>query len=162
RSAAEGIQTGLQLARAEAVKRNVAVRFQLTSTADGTCALSPSGRNWVISIDDPAGSCASAASDTDEPRIIQVRAAQEGGAGVTVAGFLAGTPSSGQSVAVFNGLGQITTPNNGGINFRLTNPAVDYCKDQGGDLRCLQINVSRSGQIRMCDPSRTGTDPEAC
>ncbi len=162
RAAAEGIQNGLQLARSEAVKRNVAVRFQLTSTADDSCALSSSGRNWVISQDSPAGACATAASDTTAPRIIQVRPASEGASNVTVAGFLQGNAASGQSVAIFNGLGQLTTPA-AGINFRFTNPAADGCAGQGGDLRCLQVNVTRSGQIRMCDPNRSGTnDAEAC
>lgn len=162
RAAAEGVQSGLQLARAEAVKRNTAVRFQLTSTADNSCALSTAGRNWVVSLNDPVGACATAASDTTAPFIVMARPASEGGSAVTVAGFLAGTPANGQAVAIFNGLGQLTTPA-AGINFRFTNPAADDCAGQGGDLRCLQVNVTRSGQIRMCDPNRSGAnDSEAC
>ncbi|AXQ28962.1 prepilin-type N-terminal cleavage/methylation domain-containing protein [Solimonas sp. K1W22B-7] len=162
RAAAEGVQTGLQLARAEAVKRNTAVRFQLTSTADNSCAISTAGRNWVVSLDDPVGACAAATSDTTAPRIAMARPASEGGSNVTVAGFLAGTPANGQAVAIFNGLGQLTTPA-AGINFRFTNPGADACAGQGGDLRCLQVNVSRSGQIRMCDPNRSDVnDSEAC
>ena len=40
RTAAESIQNGLQLARAEAVRRNAQVRFQLTTTLDNDCVLS--------------------------------------------------------------------------------------------------------------------------
>jgi type IV fimbrial biogenesis protein FimT len=51
RTAAESVQNGLQLARAEAVRRNTTIRFQLVDTADDSCALSTAGPNWVVSFD---------------------------------------------------------------------------------------------------------------
>ena len=56
RNAAEAVQNGLTLARAEAVRRNTTVRFQLVTTTTAACALSPTGANWVVSLDSPAGS----------------------------------------------------------------------------------------------------------
>ena len=63
RNAAEAIQNGLTLARAEAVRRNTTVRFQLVTTTTAACALSPTGTNWVVSLDSPAGACDAAPSD---------------------------------------------------------------------------------------------------
>lgn len=97
RTAAEAMQSGLMLARSEAVRRNTTVRFQLTTTLDSSCALSTSGTNWVVSQDDPSGACDGAASDTTAPRIIQARAGAEGSRNALVA--------AGQSAVVFNGLG---------------------------------------------------------
>ena len=55
RTAAEGMQAGLQLARAEALKRNTTVRFQLVDTLTSACAVSATGRNWVVSLGDASG-----------------------------------------------------------------------------------------------------------
>jgi type IV fimbrial biogenesis protein FimT len=63
RSQAEAVLGGLQLARAEAMRRNRFVRFQLvTAAADGTldntCAIAANGTNrWVVSHGDPSGQC---------------------------------------------------------------------------------------------------------
>ncbi|WP_287655570.1 GspH/FimT family pseudopilin, partial [Accumulibacter sp.] len=43
RTAAESVQNGLQLARAEAVRRNTSVRFQLVTTLDESCVSDPAG-----------------------------------------------------------------------------------------------------------------------
>ena len=51
RSAAESMLTGIKLARTEATKRNATVRFQMM---DASCALSDTGANWVVSVDDAA------------------------------------------------------------------------------------------------------------
>jgi len=100
RTSAEAIQNGLQLARAEAVRRNATARFQLVNTIDNSCALDTAGPHWVVSMDNPTGQCASAPSDTAAPRIIQVRNRAEGSVQTQVA--------AGQSALVFNGLGRLT------------------------------------------------------
>jgi type IV fimbrial biogenesis protein FimT len=53
RTSAEGVQAGLQLARAEALRRNSQVRFQLVDTLTAACKLSSTGTNWIVSIQDP-------------------------------------------------------------------------------------------------------------
>lgn len=166
RTAAEAVQNGLQIARAEAVRRNSLIRFQLTSTAGSDCALSTTATNWVVSYDDPtvaAPKCAAPllneafpvtdATNNPAPRIIQLRPAAEGSRNVLAA--------SDQMVVVFNGLGRVTPP-------PASNPIkIDLSNPDGGDctkVRCLRVTVSAGGQTRMCDPAypSTGTDPQRC
>jgi type IV fimbrial biogenesis protein FimT len=162
RTAAEAIQNGLQLARAEAVRRNTLVRFQLTSSIDDGCIISTTGNNWLISLDDPTSACGHAllneehpVSDTTNnpaPRIVQLRPAAEAGGRVTV--------SADNAVAVFNGFGRLapiapsTTPLPLSIN-------ID---DVGGlgTFRSLRVTVSVGGQVRMCDPALAAGDPQSC
>ena len=113
----------MTLARAEAVRRNTTVRFQLVTTTTAACALSPTGANWVVSLDSPAGACdAAPVSDLPEvidpaPRIIQVRAAAEGSRNAAVNG-------NGVSLITFNGMGQASIA-----------ATIDVTNPTGGDLR---------------------------
>ena len=155
RTSAEAIQNGLHLARGEAVRRNTSVRFQLTSAVTASCGLSTSGANWVVSLDNPAGACNSAPSDTVAPRIIQIRSAAEGSANAVVA--------AGQSTITFNGLGRVTPVPAGDIDIDISNPTGGACATAGVDgMRCLRIRVSSGGQIRMCNPILAATDPQGC
>jgi type IV fimbrial biogenesis protein FimT len=157
RLAAEAIQNGLQLARAEAVHRNSSVRFQLTTTTDNTCALSTTNSNWVISQDDPtdpavaATLCATAPSDTVAPRIIQKRPSSEGSRNAVVA--------AAQSTFIFNGLGRLTTTAD---TIVVTNPTGGTCIAANGPMRCLNVVVTTGGQIRMCNPAKASADPQGC
>lgn len=167
RSAAESIITGLHQARAEAVKRNTTVRFQLTTTLDNDCALSTAGSNWVINLNasaTPVGSCASATSDTVAPFIVQKSVAGSGSSSTVI-------EASPNPVVTFNGFGQQTSTTELGLSPAtmtiLVKSASGACLDKqgGGEVRCLQIVVSPAGQARMCDPSLSGptsTQPMAC
>ena len=73
RTTAESALNGLQLARAEAVRRNTTVGFYLVDTTTGACALSTAGPNWIVSVDSPVGQCNVDPSDATAPRIIQLR-----------------------------------------------------------------------------------------
>ncbi|MDO8464628.1 MAG: GspH/FimT family pseudopilin [Gallionella sp.] len=155
RVTAEAIQNGLQLARAEAVHRNTSVRFQLTTTTDNACALSTTNSNWVISLDDPTGACASTPSDTVAPRIIQIRPSSEGSRNAVV-----GTTV--QSTFIFNGLGRLTTAAD---TIAVSNPTGGACATiaaPNGPMRCLNVAVTTGGQIRMCNPAKASTDPQGC
>lgn len=153
RTTAEAIQNGLQLARAEAVHRNDLIRFQLMDSVTNTCAFSTTSSNWLVSMDDPSGACASTPSDTVAPRIIQLRSAAEGSTNVVVA--------AGQSAVVFNGLGQVTPVPAGSISINLANLTGGACAP-AGPMRCMRVEVSTGGQIRMCDPALASTDPQGC
>lgn len=159
RNTAESIQNGLQLARAEAVRRNTAVRFQFTDTATSACSLSAAGRNWVISLDDPAGKCEVAPSETDAPRTIQKASTAEAASSVTVEV----TPDT-QTLITFNGMGRVSPMPATDININIKNPAGGTCATTGGggDMRCLRVVVTRGGQVRMCDPARGSADPQVC
>ena len=170
RTTAESIQNGLQMARAEAVRRNDRIRFQLMSSTDSTCVLSTTATNWVVSYDDPAGDCDAAllneafpvtdTTENPEPRIIQVRSAAEGSRAVVVA--------AGQSTFTFNGLGRVNTVATNPVIIDVKPAAANSCKADGGSAgvnTCLRVTVSLGGQIRMCDPYLTiikPTDSQAC
>lgn len=160
RSMSDSILNGMQLARAEAVRRNSAVSFQLMTTLDSSCALSTSGRNWVISMDSAAGSCNSTNMADDAspsaPRMIQSRPSSEGSSNAAVAADV--------SSLTFNGLGRVTTALPSGqtvFNVAVSNPTGGSCKTSSGPMRCLRIVVTPMGQVRMCDPSTSGTT-ESC
>ncbi len=155
RTTAESIQNGLQLARAEAVRRNTTARFQLVDSVDNTCALSTSGPSWVVSLDNPAGSCESAASETVAPRIFQLRNGSEGSDGGTAI-------TAGQSAFVFNGMGRLTPVPAANIAIDISNPTAGSCLPATRGVRCLRLVVSLGGQIRMCDPALPAGDAQAC
>jgi type IV fimbrial biogenesis protein FimT len=152
RTAAEAIQSGLQLARSQAVTRNAPVRFQLMSTLDNSCALSTTASNWVVSQDSAVGACATAASDTTAPRIVQARPARDGSRNAVVA--------ASQSSVVFNGLGRISPAST--VTIDISNPTGGTCASASGPMRCLQVTVSPTGQVRMCDPQFDSTDAQGC
>ena len=155
KTTAEAIQNGLQFARGEAVRRNRLIRFQLTDSLGINCNLSTDSSNWVVSVDNPAGStggCASApVSDAvaldsvAAPRILQVRPAAEGSRTVVL--------SASQNTVVFNALGRVTpTPAILPVAIQVTNPSGGACRADGGPVRCLRVTVTLGGQIRICDP----------
>ncbi|MBY0235028.1 MAG: GspH/FimT family pseudopilin, partial [Burkholderiaceae bacterium] len=88
RNVATSILTGVQRARAEAIRRNAPMRFSLVSLSDsavmdGSCKLSEAGVSWVVSQDNPAGLCGVAVSETTAPRIVDKHASGSGGKWVT-------------------------------------------------------------------------------
>lgn len=156
RTMSEAVKDGLQLARAEAVRRNARVRFQLVDVLTDSCALSTSGANWVVSMDSAAGACASTnmadAAAPAAPRIVQTRSGSDGSTNAVVA--------ADQSSIEFNGLGRATAlAANAAID--VTNPSGGACAASSGPMRCLRIVVTPGGQIRMCDP-RSGFGSEGC
>lgn len=48
RSTAESIVSGLRMARAEAIKRNVPMRFQFVSALDNTCGYATNSGLWIV------------------------------------------------------------------------------------------------------------------
>jgi len=159
RTAGETMLAGLTLARVEAVRRNQIVRFQLVNDLTAGCVIATSGTSWVVSLDDPSGACEQAPSDVAAPRIIQTRSSAEGTPRVVIAAATAGTVH-------FNGLGRVTSPG-GAANtsqIALSNPSGGTCEHvDGGNMRCLRINIGIGGEAKMCDPAVTDlTDPRRC
>lgn len=137
RTASESLLNALQLARAEAVRRNERVTFSMV------------GFDWTVS--DAAGAT------------IETRVAGEGStnAVITVIGTMP---------LAFNGLGRPVagTPIVAGADvtrLSISNPSGGACQDSGGSMRCLEVRITASGQVRMCDPRMTtldSTNPQAC
>jgi type IV fimbrial biogenesis protein FimT len=162
RNAAESIVSGLEIAKAEAVRRNANVQFQLTSLAGGGVA-----SDWAVSCvaasPDPTIVCPNAglAAPND---VIQRRNSAEGSRNVQLAA--AGVANT----IVFNGIGRITptpapavAPNFAPIQITVSNPAGGTCVTAGGGMRCLNILVNGGGQVRMCDPAvALAVNPRGC
>jgi type IV fimbrial biogenesis protein FimT len=151
RNSAEAAVSGLQLARAEALRRNRIVRFNLVDTLDAGCNLAAAGPSWLVSLSDPSANCNVDPSDTVDPFIVQKRSNQEGSPNVVLAGS--------NSSVTFNGLGAAS----GALQIDFSNPGGGACQTAAGPMRCLRVVVSASGSVRMCDPAvGDATDPRAC
>jgi len=156
RNAAEMTISGINLARAEALRRNSQVRFALVSDLTASCAVTGSSLSWVVSLSDPAGACNADPSDTTAPRIIQKRSALEGTAGVVIA-------TAGGSTLVYNGLGRISSGGITQIDLSTAQGTCEHVDTANGNRRCLRILISAGGQARMCDPKvADNTDPRFC
>jgi type IV fimbrial biogenesis protein FimT len=155
KNAAENVLNGLTIARAEAIRRNAPVRFQLVSSMTATCEVSAASASWIVSLDDAAGQCEIAPSETTAPRIIQKYAQQEGSPRVAV------TATGGGSV-IFTGLGRIS---GAGITQFDFSHATSICEhvNAAGTARCLRLLISSGGGTKLCDPKvSTTTDPRHC
>jgi type IV fimbrial biogenesis protein FimT len=127
RNAAESIQNGLQLARAEAVRRNTPVSFAMPGL----------NSDWSVNVVAPA-------------ELVQGHSAAEGAANAQIA-TTNGTMSFdglGKPI-VIDGLGNITSLPAAAL-IQVTNPTGGACVTT---IRCLNITVSVGGQIKMCDPN---------
>ncbi|MEY4156663.1 MAG: hypothetical protein RJB64_1384 [Pseudomonadota bacterium] len=153
RNAAESLQNGLSLARAEAARRNTNVQLVLGAASA-----------WTVGC---------AAADASCPASIQSRSAAEGSknVAVTTSQVITSTNAVATTTAFtttlnFNGFGKASNlpPGNSAV-FDVTNPVGGTCASAGGTMRCLRVVVSAGGQIRMCDPKLTTTNsgnPQSC
>ena len=150
RTAAESVQNGLQLARAEAVRRNAPMQFQLTSTTGKT--------DWTI--------CGVATLPCPAASVVQQRPGTEGsanarvGVGTTATLFTTAlaTATVPANVVTFTGFGRITPPLAAGVSTR-----IDITNSTTANARTIVLLVSSGGQIRMCDPLLAlATNPQGC
>lgn len=156
RNAADNALQGLNLARAEAVRRNTTVSFQMVTNLTSACAPSTTGTSWVVSLDDPTGLCDVAPSDTVAPRAVQKQSGDEGARNVTAT-------ATGASSVVFNGLGRVVGTGISQINFAHATAVCEHTDPTNGTARCLRILVTPGGQAKLCDPKVTATtDPRYC
>jgi type IV fimbrial biogenesis protein FimT len=170
RATAEAMASGLRLAKAEALARNESVRFQLTDTLTSSCALSASGLNWVINLGTDASTaaptnatqkCAQGISDTADDKVLFKRPGAEGSSGISVSAVNTASTPAATNLAVFNGLGRPNTALT--LHIRDSN-ADTNCKHHTtpGRYSCLRVMLSRSGQVRSCNPALSSPDPQAC
>jgi type IV fimbrial biogenesis protein FimT len=157
RSSAEELQAGLTLARNEALRRNAHVSLWLVDQNGAGCARSSNGGAWVVSQDNPAGSCDADPSDSAAPRLVQTRGQGESGRGVIVAAIDAGGAAT--SCITYNGFGIAEPACAGGGN-----PVAQIGLSQTGTgTRALRLNISAGGAVKTCDPAVTDiTNPTAC
>ena len=155
RSVSESLLVGINLARSEAIRRNTQVSFWIVTNVSASCALTNRGGAWVVSQDNPAGSCDVAASLTAGPRIVQTHSGNDAMNGINVtAADSGGTPAS---CITFNGFGGAEANCTGS----LTSLKVINLDSEAG-TRPLRIAVS-GGSARLCDPSiNDDTNPASC
>lgn len=135
RTAAETIQAGLNFARSEAVRRNTKVSFTMAGP-DST---------WSVAIVSPA-------------QTLQSRSGSEG-TGNAVVGVTA--PGALPVAIEFDGLGRSNLATN--MTIEVTNPTGGACGTGLTDMRCLSVQVTPGGTIRMCDPQvATAGDTRKC
>lgn len=152
RAATEAILNGMQVARGEAIRRNLAVQMVLEPPTSG----------WTV-CEATVAPCDSTllANPLTAVDVIQNRSPQEGtsNANVTIAPdkAIAVTFSPlGNAVANFDGSPLLTRVD--------VSNAVGPCLAVGGSMRCLRVVVTGGGSIRMCDPTPTivAPDPRVC
>jgi type IV fimbrial biogenesis protein FimT len=160
-SVAASYFSGVQMARTEAIRRNVRTEFVMTndatSTPDIANAVTPavSGRNWVVRAASAPGTFASA---------VEVKAGAEGensaGAMAIAVTGSASAPAVFDGRIPFNSLG--ATADGAPYQIDITRPGGGTCVHLGGNVRCRRITVSPGGQISACDPAALPGDSRAC
>lgn len=155
-SATRSYASGVQTARAEAIRRNLPVDFVLTNAAlSATATGSANGQNWVVRW-----------NDAGTPRLVEGKAAVDGSGqqaanSVTVSGAVtAPVAGSFSGVLTFNGFGAVTSGETVALDVR--NPAGGACADSNGPMRCQRIQVRPGGQIHLCDPKAVAGDSRFC
>jgi len=152
RAATEAIVNGMQVARGEAIRRNLPVQMVLEPPTSG----------WTV--------CEATVTPCDSTlladplkvlNVIQNRSPEEGTSNANV------TTAPGAAIAVtFSPLGSVV-PNFDGspvlARVDVVNSRLD-CQAASGPMRCLRIVVTGGGSIRMCDPTPgvVAPDPRAC
>jgi type IV fimbrial biogenesis protein FimT len=137
RTAGEALLDGIQQARNEAVRRNVAVEFRLLA-----------GTSWEVRL----------ADTTVSDRLLATRTSADGSKDVVL------TPSpANATIIAFDGMGRRMTSNVDGSSV-LLGACVDLPSTvlAPAKTRDLQLNIALSGQIRMCDPKVSASDSRYC
>ena len=134
RTTADSILNGLQIARAEAVKRNVPVQFALGANSD-----------WTVSCFNPL----------DCPATIQSRST---GDGSSTAITVITTPPA-KNTVVFTNLGTVAPAP---VPFCRVDVDISTSVLTAAESRELRVTLGVGGNARMCDPNLPSTDHRAC
>lgn len=153
KSAATDYYSGLQAARAEAIRSNLPVEFVLTNATGAAAAPAVAGRNWVVRAIPPG---------LAPPVLIDQKTGLEGEGSTSqaIAINVSVAPAGFDGRITFNGFG---APTANPYSIDITNPALGLCFP-AGPARCKRVNVAAGGQITACDPTFAplSTDSRAC
>jgi type IV fimbrial biogenesis protein FimT len=133
RTAGEAVLNGMQLARAEAIRRNVSVELRMDISS-----------GWTARVADAFGG-----------EVIQTRLAEEGSG----AALITITPA-GANTVTFNSFGSVAANADGTAT--LTEIKIDSPAIAAADSRELCILVRAGGNVRLCDPQVAATDTRTC
>ena len=150
RSAAESIVNGLQVARAEAIRKNSQAIFKLTSSTGMA--------DWSILADDPSVIGISLTTPVQSWSGAQAKNARVGTSAQATQNYSnalaagAGMPAS----VTFDPMGKV-------VNVGTDITRIDVTNSADSSSRRLVIIVSPFGQVRMCDPALSlSTNPQGC
>ena len=144
RTVAQSIESGLQMARVEAVRRNAPVQFRLPGTLAGAAA--SGGSDWSVWAQGEAEPV-NVRVEPNAASIARVGVATETGGVAAASG--AGLPA----VVAFTGLGRLSAAT--------TARQIDITGPEGS--RRLAVQLSPGGDIRLCDPALSrAAEPQGC
>lgn len=144
RNAADAINIGIQLARAEAIRRNATIDFTFVGGATSA--------GWQFG-------CTPPGTATCVDPIIDQRSTTEGNSATISAVVAGGLPRT----FTFNSMGRMTAPVPAGAAGCAQNLCINITDTTGTGDRPLRVTVSPSGTTFLCDPSVTvATDSRAC
>ncbi len=150
RTATTSILNGLQLARAEGVRRNMPVFFQLTSASNLS--------DWTVG-------CVTVltAPPIDCPAVIQSYASVEGTQNATVSITNTAGNVGVSKIVTFNSFGRPISPDPTGVA-PIAQVDATSAVLSAPNVRPLRVTVSSGGQVRMCDPALPSppTNPSGC
>lgn len=159
RSTAEALQNGLRLAQAEALHRHRPSAFGLTAAAPDLDAKPiANGPNWFVRLLLLEGSDE---SDDAQKDPAASRRLIDGGRAASV-------DITGPALLCFGPLGRPIAARAAatgvGVACELADPAVYVLSSPAAGAWRLQVQVSRGGHVRLCDPARRlGKDePDGC
>jgi len=157
RNSGESIKGGIERARMEALRRNMAMSFWLVSEPGGkgltnACQVSSSGNSWVVSGLNPDGKCATAPSTTTDPQLVERWSSVDGAGAVIVSATDANGVAA--SSITFTSLGQVSAAAGSASRIDIVHAS--------GLARALRITIDAGGAVRMCDPSVGVNDPRSC
>jgi type IV fimbrial biogenesis protein FimT len=159
RALANNLVVSLQFARTEAIRQNGGVDLVLTTDVPSDAAAasptaSTTGPNWMVR---------SLGGTTSTYSLLEGRTAADGSQRAGgVSPVVLSSSLGGSATLAFNGLGA-TVPAGTSATFSFSNPSAGNCASASGPIRCLRVQVSPGGQIRLCDPAvAAATDPRHC
>ena len=157
---AESIASGMRLAQAEAVQRNVPIDMVFT-TSDVTSVTNPASATLTVgglaTTDQAPNWMVRVAGDTTSAGFVQGKMGADGSGNARL---------SGPAGVSFSPLGRLrasiavdgtTIPPVGNVVFRIVNPSV---QSGNGTLRCVYVGIG--GAVRVCDPRAVSPDARAC
>ena len=137
RQKTESLRSGMQIARIEAMRRNVNIVFSMAFDS-----------SWTVGCETPVADGDGDGVD-DCPAVITQALASEGGTSISIDTTPAGTTQS-----TFSGIGLVRATNADGSlpvsQMDITVPDIDY-----SGLKPMRVLLPLGGLSRICDPSIT-------
>ena len=142
RVATEAILNGLQVARAEAIRRNLPVQI----------VFGP-GTAWAV-------------TEMTSGAAVQNRVAEEGSVNAVLTAMNDfGPPAVLATTVTFSPIGGVMANADASLSVTrldISNPTGGLCQQFGGPMRCLSVRVTGGGSLKMCDLIVAAPDARAC